>query len=549
MTIQLIIKDQTLSDSKTVYSLLENTALNFPNNPAIDFLDKKYSYKDLHLHVLKVAEGLQELGVRKGDRIGLCLPNCPYYVIFYYAILKIGAIVVNYNPLYVEKEIEDHVIDSGTQIMVTLNLKSLYLKINAILEKSSLEKVIICPMTTILSPFKSLFFHLFKKQDYVLIDDDSCHIPYSFFDQFSGIPTSVPIDPINDIAVLQYTGGTTGKPKGAMLTHANLTKNVEQLIEWISISKIGEEKILIVLPLSHVFAMTVGMNYAIAIAAEKILLPRFDIDLLLKSIVTKKTTLLPAVPTIFSSLIQACQKKKYDLTSIKFCFSGGAPLTSELYEKFIQLTHCNVIEGYGLSETSPVVTANLLTVKNKIGSVGRPLSDTKIEIRSLIDPSKTVPPGEKGEIFIKGPQVMKGYWPITNKQESSFYDDYFRSGDIGYLDDDGELFLVDRLKDIIISNGYKIYPRIIEEALYQHPDVEEAIAIAVPHKNKGQVPKAFVKLRDHSALSENQLLEFLSSYLSKIELPHQIEFREILPKTLIGKLNKKELRAQEWKKQ
>jgi long-chain acyl-CoA synthetase len=347
------------------------------------------------------------------------------------------------------------------------------------------------------------------------------------------------------VAVLQYTGGTTGVPKGAMLTHANLTANTYQMGMIFPSARPGEERMMAVLPFFHVFAMTVAMNFAVAYGAEMILVPRFELDQVLKLIAKRKPTLFPGVPTLYTALNSAAAKGGHDLSSIRICVSGGAPLPVEVKAQFERLTGCSLVEGYGLSEASPVVTCNPPGGKIKAGSIGLPVPGTTVEVRSHVDPGLLLPQGEHGEICVRGPQVMAGYWGRPEETAEVLQDGILRTGDIGYVDPEGYIFLVDRIKDVILCGGYNVYPRVIEEALYQHPAVAEVVVIGIPDDYRGQAPKAFVRLRDDAEATPEELKTFLTSQISRIELPKAIEIRDELPKTMVGKLSKKELVAEE----
>jgi long-chain acyl-CoA synthetase len=527
-----------------VPALLDRAAARFPGRPALDFLGRRTSYGALGRAVDLAARGFQHMGVGRGVKVGLCLPNTPVFVICYYAVLKTGATVVNYNPLYVEREMAQQITDSGTTIMVTLDLRQTYVKVAAMLDVTCLERIVVCRMADCLTAIQGLLFLAVKRSALAAIPDDARHVSFARLTANDGRVVPVDIDAERDAAVLQYTGGTTGVPKGAILTHANLSANTEQLNRWVPDLAASAERMLCVLPLFHVFAMTVAMNLGIACGAELILLPRFDLEQVLKCIARKHPTLLPGVPTIYSAINGAADKGDWDLSSIRYCISGGAPLPVEVRARFEQLTGCSLVEGYGLSEASPVVTCNPFRAV-KAGSVGLPLPGTTVEIRAPHDPSQLLGPGEKGEICVRGPQVMRGYWQQPGETEATFVDGSLRTGDIGYLDGDGYLYLVDRIKDVILCGGYNVYPRVIEEALYQHPAVAEAAVIGVPDDYRGQIPKAFVCLRRGRQATGEELRQFLGTYVSRIEIPKSIEIRESLPKTMIGKLSKKALLAEE----
>ena len=345
-------------DLRPLHAFFEEASLEYGENPCLDFLGKKYSYNEVADLVGRAAKGFQLLGVQKGTKVGLCLPNCPYYVIAYYAIMTAGGTVVNFNPLYVQKELEFQAKDSGCEIMVTLDLKQLYSKVAPLLETSNVSKVIVCSMSDILPPMKSVLFNVFKRSELTSYEKDLEHIDYEDLIRNDGIPEPVDLNPIRDIAVLQYTGGTTGVPKGAVLTHANLVANLRQVTAWFPDVDKGQERILCVLPFFHVFAMTVELNLGIFTGMELIMVPRFELNDVLKIIDEKKPTLFPAVPTIYSAIAAHPKISDYDLTSIRFCISGGAPLPLDTRHQFEELTGCNLVEGYGLSECSPVATCN-----------------------------------------------------------------------------------------------------------------------------------------------------------------------------------------------
>jgi long-chain acyl-CoA synthetase len=534
-----------IAAAATLPALLDATAERFGSRPAIDFLGRRWTYKQLGSLVQHAAAGLRERGVDRGTKVGLCLPNTPYSVILYFAVLRAGGTVVNYNPLYVERELRNQVADSGTTVMIIPDLSIIYNKVEAVLRDGGLETVIVCPMRGVLPPGKAALFTVFKRRERARVAYDRRHVAFADLTASGGSSGCVSIDAEHEIAVLQYTGGTTGLPKGAMLTHANLTANARQVIEHMPGLRLGEERVLGVLPLFHVFAMTAVMNTAVALGAEMILLPRFELKRVIRCITKKKPTLFPAVPTIYAAINAECAANPHDLTSIRVCISGGAPLPQEVRQRFEQLTGCKVVEGYGLSEASPVVACNPPDGRIKDGTVGLPVHDTTIEIRNPLAPHSILNTGERGEVCVRGPQVMRGYWRRPGETAATFVDGALRTGDIGYLDEDGYLSIVDRIKDVILCSGYNVYPRVIEEALYQHEAVAEAVVIGVADSYRGQVPKAYVTLRPGKTVTPDELRAFLAGYVSKIEMPTQIEIRDSLPKTMIGKLSKKELLEEE----
>ena len=527
---------------------MDEAARNFADISAIDFLGKTYSFREVGDLVDRTARGLQDLGVGKGSKVGICLPNCPYYTIVFFGILKAGGTVVNYNPLYVERELAFQAGDSETEIMVTLDLKALYDKVEAVRRSGHVKRIVVCSMAGALPFPKNILFSLFKRKDKAPFPVDDTHVPFTALVANQGNPQPVAIHPQNDVAVLQYTGGTTGRPKGAMLSHANLSANMEQMRTFFHGTEAGKESILCVLPFFHVFAMTCAQNLAILIGAKMVLLPRLDIKQLLETIKRTRPTLFPGVPTVYTAINNAPEVANYDLSSIKSCISGGAPLPIEVKDEFERKSGCKLVEGYGLTETSPIVSSNPIDGTIKPGSIGPPMVGTIVEIRSLEDPETLMPQGERGEVCVIGPQVMLGYWQRPDETADVLKNGRLHTGDVGYIDEDGYIFLVDRIKDLIICSGYNVYPRVIEEAAYQHPDVAEAIAIAIPDDYRGQAPKLFVKLVEGGAATPDEIQEFLKDYLSVIERPEEIEIRDDLPKTAVGKLSKKELVAEEEEK-
>ncbi len=517
---------------RSLNEYIDDAEIRFADRPAIDFLGRKTTYAQLAAQIRQAAKGFQDMGVTKGSRVGLCLPNTPYSVICYFGALRAGATF--------------QISDSETEIMVTMDLKLLYPKVAAMLSQTeSLQQIVVCRMSPILPPLKGLLFGVVKRKEIAAVTDGETTVRFEDLINNDGQPESVEIDIEQDIAVLQYTGGTTGRSKGAMLTQANLSANISQVLSWFPGLRPGEEKIVGVLPLFHVFAMTAVMNFAVASGAEMILLPRYELEQTLKTLSAKKATLFPAVPTIYTAINQAPDLAKYDLSSIRYCMSGGAPLPLEVKRQFEQITGCKLVEGYGLSESSPVATCNALTGINKENSIGLPVPGTDITIHDLEAPHDLMPVGERGEVWIKGPQIMKGYLNQAEETTDTLRDGWLRTGDVGYMDEEGHFFLVDRLKDLILCSGYNVYPRMVEEAIYLHSAVSEVTVIGIKDEYRGESPKAFVKLKPGGSLTEADLKQFLEDKLSKIEMPSHIEFRDELPKTIIGKLSKKELVAEE----
>ena len=521
-------------------TLLDRSAERFPHRPALSFQGRRWTYAELATLVDRATAGLQRLGLQRGDRLGLCLPNTPYFAIFYYAALKAGLVVVNYNPLYVARELRAQIEDSSTTTMVVPDLATIYDKV---VDIPALQRVIVCPFASVLPGFKAAAFALLKRKMIARPVYGNRIIAYRDVIALGAPPAPVPIDP-SDLAVLQYTGGTTGRPKGAMLTHANLSINAQQATNHMPSMRPGEERLMGVLPFFHVFAMTSILNGGIYMGGEIILHPRFEIDAMMKSLVRDKPTMMHAVPTIYNAIATAAEKNRVDISSLRVCVSGGAPLPAEVRERFQKLTGCRIIEGYGLTEAAPAVTSNPPDGEVRADSVGIVVQDTTVEIRGLDDITKIMPTGERGEICVRGPQVMKGYLNREKETHDVFIDGALRTGDVGYLDADGYLFVTDRIKDLILCSGYNVYPRVIEDALYEHPAVAEAIVIGIRDSYRGEAPLAFVTLRAGETRTGDELRTFLKDRISSIELPVRVEIRSSLPKTVIGKLSRKELVAE-----
>ncbi len=531
---------------RTIPSLLEDAVAGFAASPAILFLGRRWTYAELEKDVTRATRGLQDIGVAAGTRVGLCLPNTPYSVIYFFAVLRAGGIVVNFNPLYVERELAHQIADSGTEVMVTIDLAAIYPKVAAVAARSGLRHIVVCSMAGALPWWKGQAFRIASRAALAAVAEDGVSVRSRTLVRRGGAPAPVAIDP-EQTAVLQYTGGTTGVPKGAELTHANLTCNAAQALHDLGERPHGTDRVLGVLPLFHVFALHAVMLASVMAASEMVLLPRFELAQVLATIARARPTLFPAVPTIYSALVAAAAaaESPVDMSSIQICMSGGAPLPTEVRTRFMALTGCWLMEGYGLSETSPSVTFTPPGRTYKEGSAGLPITGTTIEIRALDDPARLLPQGERGEVCIRGPQVMRGYWKRPDETARVMIDGALRTGDVGYLDEDGYLFLVDRIKDVIICGGYNVYPRVLEEALYQHPAVRDAVVVGLPDAYRGQAPKAFVTLKEGAHATPEALRTFLADYVSKIEMPREVEVRAELPKTMVGKLSKKELVAEE----
>lgn len=529
-------------DIRPLTALLDDAEANYPQVTAIDFLGKTMTYAQLAQQVRSVAAGLQGMGIGKGSRVGIFLPNSPHFVISYYAILKTGATVVNFNPLYPVEDIRRQIDDAGVETIITYGLKSLLGKVQACHNSTALKTIIVAEFREALAFPKNILFPVLKWKETQSAPDAEGYVSFSSLlahDHKSLQP--VVIEPFEDVAVLQYTGGTTGAPKGTMLTHENVYANAVQSGMWFTGLEEGKELMLGVLPCFHVFAMTVVMNLSVHKGMTMILHPQFTLKNVLKDIDRKKPTIMPGVPTMFNAILHAPDIKSYDLKSLKFCFSGGAGLPREIKEKFEAVAGCKLVEGYGLSESSPVVAANPLFGENKTGSIGLPYPATIIEVVDIQHPNRVLPVGKTGEICIRGPQVMKGYWNRPEDTAKTLANGRLHTGDVGYMDADGYFFIIDRLKEMIISGGYNIYPRNIEELLYRHPAVLEAAVVGIPVEHWGQLVKAYISLKPDMTLTAEEVTIFLQDKLPRFALPSEIAFRDSLPKTLIGKISKKDL--------
>lgn len=510
----------------------------------LDFMGRRFSYAEVAGGVARVARGLQKLGVGKGSRVGLFLPNVPHYVAAYYGALAAGATVVNFSPLYTIAELEAQVEDSGTDTLFTVSASALLPTALAVLEGSSLQRLVVGSVAGGLPAAKSLLYRLFRRRETAPLPDDPRILRFSALTDNDGRPDPVAIDPETDVALIQYTGGTTGTPKGAMLTHQNLTANARQ-VNAIDPDADADDRIMGVLPFFHVFANTCVLNRTILNGGMVTMLPRFDAKATLQAITRTRATALPGVPTMYQALLDHPDLAKTDFSSLRVCISGGAPMPAELRDKFVAATGASLVEGYGLTESSGVVATNPYDGPVKAGTIGQPIPATHIRLLDKEDPARDAPTGEPGELAVKGPQIMRGYWNRPDADADSFTTDgWLRTGDVATVDADGYIRIVDRLKDMIAVGGFKVYPSEIEHKLYQHPAVKEAIVLGVPDPYRGESPKAFVTLEDGYEISGEALAGWLNPQLGKHERVSAVEVRDHLPKTMIGKLDRKALRAE-----
>lgn len=540
-----------------VHQFLHNTAAKYPDNTAIIFLNNKLTYHQLNRLVDKFAAGLQQLGLQKGDRVAVFMPNCPQFVIAYYAILRAGGIVVPSNPLYVTREFEHQANDSGAKIAICLSV--LYPRVKDARSHTALEHVIVANIKEYFPGVLKVLFTLAReKKDGHRVDISADPNTYWFQEFLSSAPdkpTPVDIAP-EDTAVLMYTGGTTGVPKGAQLTQRNVVANAIQTASWMVDAVEGKEVGLTALPLTHSYAMTVCMNQAVYRGYAQILIPDpRDFAQLLGAINKHKPTMFPGVPTLYSAINNHPEVKagKYDVKSIKVCISGAAGLAPEVQEEFQRITGGKLVEGYGLSEATPVTHSNPIRSGGRIGTIGLPFPDTDCKIVDADTETETLGPGEPGVLCISGPQVMKGYWGMPTETANVLRRDetgkvWLHTGDVAAMSEDGYFRIVDRKKDMILAaGGYNVYPREIEDVLYGHPKVMEAAAIGVPVGGSDQRAKIFIVLRPGETASEEEILEFCRERLARYKIPKYVEFREDLPKTMVGKILRRELMEEEQK--
>ncbi|TDH58642.1 long-chain fatty acid--CoA ligase [Dankookia rubra] len=527
----------------TLVEIFEGAVARFAERPCLDFMGRCWSYAEVGALVGRAAAGFRALGAGPGTRIGLCLPNGPHYVVAFFAALRCGATVVNFNPLYVQAELAAQAADSGTEIMVAPDLEPVLGRVLGLLGQGPLRQVVACHFAAALPFPKSLLFRLAKRKATGRIPAGDPRV-LRWERLLDAAAVAQPAPRPEDVAVLQYTGGTTGTPKGAMLTHANLAANLRQVMAWSPQCRPGEERMLAVLPFFHVFALTAVLGAAIGQGAQLVMLPRFEPAMLIAALRRTRPTIFHGVPTLLKAVIDHGATAA-DLASVKICISGGAPLPLEIKHAFEARSGCRVVEGYGLTEASPVCFCNPVEGSLAEGSIGLPVPGVLAEIRALDDPQRVLPIGERGELCVAGPNVMAGYWNRPAETAAAIGPDGFlRTGDVGVMAEDGSVTLVDRIKDLIICSGYNVYPRMIEEALYQHPDVVAATVVGQSDPYRGESPAAFVQLQPGSTATPEALREFLKTRLSAIELPRLIEIRPDLPRTAVGKLSKKELKAE-----
>lgn len=514
--------------------VLEYGCLLYEDNVATIFFDQKMTYAELKDKARRMATALADMGVRKGDRVAIMLPNCPQMLISYYGVLEAGGVVTNISPLHVEREIEYELNDSGSETMIYLDL--FHSRVEAVKENVPLKRRIVTSITDYMeTPVKPAA--------------EKAPDTYYFLDVIAESTPDIPdieIDPLEDLAALQYTGGTTGVAKGVMLTHRNLLANALQIGAWArEFTQRGKDIYLCVIPFFHSYGQSVAMNNAVFNASTMLLIPQFEINMMLQAIKTYKPNFFPGVPTIYTAILNHPEALSYGVDKIKLCNSGSAPLPVEVLKKFSHISGGIFCEGYGLSEASPVTHSNPILGMKKIGSVGLPFPDTDCRIVDVDDDELELGINEPGELLIRGPQVMKGYWNKPEETAETLKNGWLHTGDIATMDEDGYFYIVDRKKDMIIAGGFNIYPREIDEVLYEHPKVEEAVAVGIPDEYRGETVKAYVVLKQGETATEEEIIEFCRERLAAYKAPRHVEFRAELPKTLVGKVLRRALLEEE----
>lgn len=527
-------------------ALLRTTVRSSPDATATIFFGARRTYASLYRDARRFAAGLQRLGVRKGDRVAIMLPNCPQFLIAFWGALEVGATVVPTNPLYTAREVSEQVADSGAETIVVLS--RLYPVVRQARAGTSLKSVVVTNIKEEMPPVLRLLFTLARERK------DGHRQPFrgdagavAFRDLLADAePAPVEVSP-DDVALLQYTGGTTGVPKGAMLSHRALVANTLQCRAWNTSVEDRGGVFMCVMPLFHVYGLTVVMLLAVQSASALVLEPQFELEHLLKDVQKYRPTVFPGAPRIYNAIVNSPLATKYDLRSIRACVSGSAPLMVETAKRFMELTGGHLVEGYGLTEAAPVTHCNPLfgAGKQKVGSIGVPYPDVEARIVDLDTGDRELPTGEAGELVLRGPQLMDGYYRKPEETARTLRDGWLHTGDIARVDEDGYFSIVDRKKEMIIVSGFKAWPRDIEEVLATHPAVAEAAAIGVPHPVKGEEVKAFVVLRPGTSATAEALIEHCRGALAPFKVPKEIEFRASLPKTIVGKVLRRQLADEE----
>lgn len=530
--------------------MLSRTVAHDPSANFLHFMGRTYSYGEIFEDANRFALGLKEMGIQKGDRVGLFLPNVPIYASAYYGAMMAGAIVVNFSPLYSVEELAWQVGDSGTKALVTVDVPDLYKTAASVLDGSQLETLIVGRLSKMLPWLTGVAMKLFKRGDIAKVDWGPTILNWSDVqgEWVQGSPAPEQIDASQDLALLQYTGGTTGRPKGAMLGHSQLSINAQQTAAINPFGNPRGEVFMGALPFFHVFANTALLNHAVASGASIAMVPRFETKQVLQTIEKYKATGFPGVPTMFQAMLDHPDLAKTDLSSLKVCISGGAPMPAQVHDRFEEVTGVRVVEGYGLTESSGVVSVNPYAGTRKKGTIGQLVASTEIVLLDKEDPTKLAPDGEPGELAIHGPQVMRGYWNRPEAAADVFVTrgnkTYLRTGDVAVMDEDGFLQIVDRIKDMISVGGFKVFPSVVEDVILEHEAVKEALVIGVPEEYRGEVPRAYITLQEGREEGADTLKSWLNARIGKHERVDEVVIRKELPKTMIGKLDRKALRAE-----
>lgn len=544
----------TRFEAMSLPNMLERSARANPAAPFLHFLGRTYSYRDIFTDAQCFAAGLQALGIAKGDRVGLFLPNVPIYAAAYYGAMMAGAVVVNFSPLYSVEELSWQVGDSGTRVLVTLDVPELYQTAHKVLDGSALETLVVGRLADMLPWYKGMALKLLKREQ---IADVAYGPNILSWDAMTPARAVAPVDvTAADLALLQYTGGTTGRPKGAMLGHDQLSINAQQVAAINPFGHASAEVFMGALPFFHVFANTALLNHACATGASIAMVPRFETKQVLETIQRYRCTGFPGVPTMFQAMLDHPDLATTDLSSLRICISGGAPMPGPVHEKFEAVTGVRLVEGYGLTESAGVVSANPYQGTRKRGTIGQLVPGTQVILLDKGDPAQLAPAGEPGELAVCGPQVMRGYWNRPETDAETFVERdgkrYLRTGDVARIDEDGFLEIVDRIKDMIAVGGFKVFPSVVEEVILHHPAVKEALVIGVPEAYRGEVPRAYVTLHEtgHETGHETEgataaeLRDWLNARIGKHERVDAVVIRDSLPRTIIGKLDRKALRAE-----
>ncbi len=528
----------------TLPAFFERVATDYPNTTATIFFGERLTYAQLNDHANRFAAGLQALGVLPGDRVAIILPNCPQFLVSFFGVLKAGAVAMPLNPAYVARELKNQFNDAGVKTVIALN--TVTHRVLDILPETPIDRLIVTWMQDTLSPLMALMLSVKERRDAT-----ATHISGDNIYHYAGLLKNNPLDHTpstatpDDTAVLLYTGGTTGTPKGAMLSHLNLVSNALQMNAWVWDTTPHKHDIYLgVIPFFHSYGLTVVMNLAISSASSIVLLPRFVMKDVLRAIARWRPTVFPAVPTIYNAIAHHPLSSGYDLRSIRVCISGAAPLPLEVQQSFESVTGARLVEGYGLTETSPVTHCNPVYGERRTGSIGLPIPQTEARILHP-NSGQPLPLGEVGELAVRGPQIMQGYWANPEETVAMIRDGWLHTGDMARQDEAGYFYLVDRKKDLILVDGFNVYPREVEDALYENPKVREVVVAGIPDKRHGEIVKAYVVLQPEAEVTERELRRFLADRLAEYKLPARIEFRESLPKSTVGKYLRRELVAEE----